>query len=111
LPRINTRSPRRNGRDLRVRLKEVEPHSEDNNMLSRGDRIMSREEIMLTQILFLVLEVEEEAEVESSHATRVERMDTRQLTIQIGRRIVEKLTSPRRRGVMWRMKTHKVGGR
>ena len=33
-------------------------------MLSRGDSIMSREEIMLTQIDFLVPEVGEEAEVE-----------------------------------------------
>jgi hypothetical protein len=37
-------------------LREAEPHSEDN--------IMSREEIMLTTTLFLVLEAEEEEEVE-----------------------------------------------
>jgi hypothetical protein len=77
LPRINTRSPRRNGRDLRVRLKEEEPHSEDNNTLNRGGSKMSREEIMQTPILFLVPEVEEEAEVESSHATHVGRMSTK----------------------------------
>ena len=41
-------------------MKEVEPHNEDNNMLNRGDNIMNNEEIMLTPILFLVLEVEEE---------------------------------------------------
>jgi hypothetical protein len=52
-------------------------------MLNRGDNIMSREEIMLMQTLFLVPEVEEEAEVESSHVSHVERMDTRQLTVQI----------------------------
>jgi hypothetical protein len=37
-------------------LREVEPHSEGS--------ILSREEIMLTIIHFLVLEVEEEEEVE-----------------------------------------------
>jgi hypothetical protein len=63
LPKRNIRSPRRNGRNLRVRLKEVEPHS-DNHMLSRGDSIMSSEEIMLTQTLFLIPEVGEEAEGE-----------------------------------------------
>jgi hypothetical protein len=56
LPKINIRSPRRNGRNLRLKLREVEPH--------REGRIMSKEEIMLTTTLFLVLEVEEEEEVE-----------------------------------------------
>jgi hypothetical protein len=56
LPQINIRSPRRTGRNLRLKLREVEPHSEGN--------ILNREEIMLTIILFLVLEVEEEEEVE-----------------------------------------------
>jgi hypothetical protein len=64
LPRIETRSPRRNGRNLQLEQREVEPHSEGNNMLNREDIIMSREEIMLTTTLFLVLEVEEEEEVE-----------------------------------------------
>jgi hypothetical protein len=64
LPKRNTRSPRRNGRNLRVKLKEVEPHSKDNSMLSRGDNIMIREEIMLTRTLFLIPEVGEEDEVE-----------------------------------------------
>jgi hypothetical protein len=59
LPRRNIRSPRRNGRNLRVRLREVEPHSDDRNMLRR-----QRGEIMLMQTLFLVPEEEEEAEVE-----------------------------------------------
>jgi hypothetical protein len=63
LPRINTRSPRRNGRNLRVKLKEVGPHREDHR-LNKKDSIMSREEIMLTQTLFRVPEVEEEDEVE-----------------------------------------------
>jgi hypothetical protein len=64
LPKRNIISPRRIGRNLRVKLKEVEPHSEDINMLSKGDSIMSKEEIMLMQTLFLVPEVREEAEVE-----------------------------------------------
>jgi hypothetical protein len=56
LPKINIRSPKRTGRNLRLELKEVEPHREGN--------ILSREEIMLTITLFLVLEAEEEEEVE-----------------------------------------------
>jgi hypothetical protein len=63
LPRINIRSPRRTGRNLRLEQREVEPHREG-HMLNREDNIMSREEIMLTTTLFLVLEVEEEEEVE-----------------------------------------------
>jgi hypothetical protein len=41
----------------------VVPHRKDHT-LNREGRKMSRREIMLTQILFLVPEVEEEAEVE-----------------------------------------------
>jgi hypothetical protein len=67
LPRTNTKSPRRigsSGLSLNENeLREVEPHRED-HMLNREDNIMSREEIMLTTTLFLVLEVEEEEEVE-----------------------------------------------
>jgi hypothetical protein len=63
LPLINIRSPRRIGRDLRLELREVEPHREG-NILNSEDNIMSREEIMLTTTLFLILEVEEEGEVE-----------------------------------------------
>jgi hypothetical protein len=63
LPRRNTRSPRRNGRNLRLVQREVEPHS-GGHMLNREDSIMNREEIMLMQTLFLVLEAEEEEEVE-----------------------------------------------
>jgi hypothetical protein len=80
-------------------------------MLSRGDSIMNSEEIMLMQTLFLVPEVGEEAEVESSHVSHVERMDIKQLTVQTGKRMEEKLTSLKRRGVMLRMKTRKVEGR
>jgi hypothetical protein len=56
LPRTNIRSPRRTGRNLRLELREVGPHIEEN--------ILNREEIMLIIILFLILEVEEEEEVE-----------------------------------------------
>ena len=63
MPKINTRSPRRSGRNLRVELREVEPHREG-HMLNREGSIMNREEIMLTTTLFLILEVEEEEEVE-----------------------------------------------
>jgi hypothetical protein len=48
--------------------------------------------------------------VESLHASRVERMDTRQLTVQIGRRMEEKLTLPRHRGEMLRQKMQKTKG-
>ena len=111
MPKRNIRSPKRNGRNLRVKLKEVEPHSEDNNMLNRGDNIMNNEEIILTPILFLVLEVEEEAEVESSRASYVQRMDIRQLIVEIGGRMEEKLTSPRHRGEMLKQKTQKTEDR
>jgi hypothetical protein len=107
LPRTNTRIPRRNGRDLRLELREVEPHSEG-NMINREDNILSREEIMLITTLFLILEVEEEEEVESLHASHVVRMGTSLTSVQIKRRNLEKLTSPKHRGGMLRQKTLKV---
>jgi hypothetical protein len=88
-------------------LREVDPHSEDSHVLNKEDNNMISEEIMLMQILFLVLEVEEEAEVELSHASHVERMGTSHSSVQRKRRIVEKLTSLKRRGVMLRMKIQK----
>jgi hypothetical protein len=63
LPKINIRSPRRSGRNLRVKLKGVESHREG-HMLNREGNIQSRAEDMLTTTLFLVPEVEEEEEVE-----------------------------------------------
>jgi hypothetical protein len=63
LPRINIRSPRKTGRNLRLEQREVEVHNVG-NMLNREDNILSREEIMLTTTFFLILEVEEEEEVE-----------------------------------------------
>jgi hypothetical protein len=80
-------------------------------MLNRGDNIMDSEEIMLTPILFLVLEVDEEVEVESSRASYVQRMDIRQLIVQIGGRMEEKLTSPKHRGEMPRKKAQRTEGR
>ena len=56
LPRIEIRNPRRYGRNLRLRLREVEVHREGN--------IPNREASMLMETFFLVPEVEEEEEVE-----------------------------------------------
>jgi hypothetical protein len=56
LSKIKIRNPRRTGRNLRLELREVEPHS--------GANKPNREEIMLIITLFLVLGVEEEEEVE-----------------------------------------------
>jgi hypothetical protein len=102
LPKKELRSPRRNGRDLRVRLRGAEPHNRGSNMLSRGDSIQSRVADMLMQMLFLVLEEEEEAEEEPSHVLHVGKMDTKLLIVQTGNRTEEKLTSLRRRSVMLR---------
>jgi hypothetical protein len=60
---IKTRSLRRTGRNLRLELREVEPHNEG-NMLNNEGSIPNREEIMPIIMFFLVLEVEEEEEVE-----------------------------------------------
>jgi hypothetical protein len=103
LPRKNSRSPKRNGRDLRVRLKEVEPHR-GSNMLSRGGSIQSRVAVMLMPTLFLVPEVEVEVEEESSHVLHVGRMDIKPLTVQIGKGTEVKLTSLKRKSVMLRTK-------
>jgi hypothetical protein len=64
LPRIELRSPGKIGRNLQLEQREVEPYSEGIHMQNREGNILSREEIMLTTTLFLVLEVEEEEEVE-----------------------------------------------
>jgi hypothetical protein len=64
------------GKSLKLEWKEVEVHSEASTMNNKGSR-QNRVEDTLTITLFLVPEVEEEAEVESSHASRVERMDIR----------------------------------
>ena len=65
---------------------------------------MNREEDMLTRTLFLVPEVEEEAEEESSHVLHVGRMGTSHSSVQRKIRTLGKLTSLRRRGMMSRMK-------
>jgi hypothetical protein len=96
LPRTNTRSPRRNGRNLRVRLREVEPHNEDSHRQNREDNKMISEEITLMRILFLVLEVEVEEEEELSHVLHVGRMGTSLSSVQRKIKPEEKLTSQRR---------------
>ena len=88
----------------------MDPHSKDNNMLSQGDNIQSRVVNMSMQTLFLMPEVGEEAEEESSHVLHVGRMDIKPLTVQTGKRTEEKLTSLRRRGMMLRMRTPEVEG-
>ena len=62
MSKIKIRSPR-TGRNLRLELKEVEPHSEDNTLNREGNRL-NKEEIMLIIIFFLLLEEEEEEEEE-----------------------------------------------
>jgi hypothetical protein len=98
------------GKSLRLEQKEVEVHSKESTLNSEGSR-KNRAEDTLIITPFLVPEVGEEAEVESSHATHVEKMDTKQLIVQIGKRMEEKLTSPRHRGEMLRQKTQKTEGR
>jgi hypothetical protein len=56
LPRKKIRKPRRTGRNLRLRLREVEFHREGN--------IPNREVSMPMETFFLVPEVEEGEEVE-----------------------------------------------
>jgi hypothetical protein len=63
LSKIKIKNLRRIGRNLKLELKEVEPHNED-NMMNREGSISNKEEIMLIIIFFLILRVEEEEEVE-----------------------------------------------
>jgi hypothetical protein len=63
LPRTKIRNPKRTGRNLRLRLREVEAHRKG-NMLDREGIMLIRKESMLITTFFLVLEVEEEEEVE-----------------------------------------------
>jgi hypothetical protein len=63
LSKIEIRSLKKNGRNLNLRLRKVEAHSEG-NMLDREDSILTREDIILIIIFFLVLEAKEKEEVE-----------------------------------------------
>jgi hypothetical protein len=56
LPRIEIKNPRKSGRNLRLRLREVEVHREGS--------IPNRKVSMLMETFFLVPEVEEDKEVE-----------------------------------------------
>jgi hypothetical protein len=87
LPKRKHKIPRRNGGDLRVRLRGVEPHSrgsyklnKGSKMLSRGDNRQSRVADTLMPTRFLAPEVEAEVEEELSHVLHVERMDIKSLT-------------------------------
>jgi len=97
LPKTGFRNPKITGRSLRPEWKEVEVLSKASTLSSECSR-KNKVEDTLMLILFLVPEVEEEAEEESSHVTHVGRMDIRQLIVQIGRKMEEKLTSSRHRG-------------
>jgi hypothetical protein len=79
-------------------------------MLNREENIQRREEIMLTQTLFLVPEVEEEEEVASSHVSHVGKLGTGHLSVQRRRRTLGKLTSSKRRSRMLKQKTQKTEG-
>jgi hypothetical protein len=63
LPKKQPRSPRTTRKILRLEPREAEVHSED-DMLSKDNSVLSREEDMVIMIGFLVPEVEEEEEVE-----------------------------------------------
>ena len=56
MPRIEIRKPRRTGRNLKLRLREVEVH--------RDGSILNREVSMQMETFFLIPKVEEEEEVE-----------------------------------------------
>jgi hypothetical protein len=104
LPKRKLKSPRRSGRGLREKLKEVEPYSRGSKFLSRGDSKMISREDMLMPAHFLVPEVEVEVEEELSRVLHVVKTTTKLWTIQRGRWTEEKLTSLRRRGVTLRAK-------
>jgi hypothetical protein len=100
LPKKELKSPRRIGRGLMEELKEVGPHSRGSKLLSQGDSKQVSKAITLMPTHFLAPEVEEEAEEELSHVSRVGKTDTRPLTVQRGRWTEEMLMLLRRRGVM-----------
>jgi hypothetical protein len=79
----------------------VEPHREGHT-LNRENNIQSRAKDMLITTCFLVPEVEEEEEVESSNVSHVERMGRSPMSVQRKRRTLEKFTSPMHRGMMLR---------
>jgi hypothetical protein len=81
------------------------------NISSQGGSKRISGEDMLMPTHFLVPEAEEEAEEELSHASHVVKTDTKPWTIQIGRWTEEILTSLRRRGRTWRMRTLEVENR
>ena len=107
MAKMGSRNLSMTGRSLRPEWKEVEVLSKASTLNSECSR-KNRVEDMPMLILFLVPEVEEEVEEESSHATHVGRMDTKKLTIQTRRKMEEKLTSPRHKGKVLRQRMMKV---
>jgi hypothetical protein len=103
------KKPKDDWKNLRLEPREVEVHSEG-NMLRKENNIMNRAEDMLIITCFLVPEVEEEEEVESSHASHVERMGTSHSSVQRKRRTLEKITSPKHKSGMLRPKMLKAEG-
>ena len=81
MPKNELKNPRRSGRSLREKLKEVEPHSRGSNMLSRGGSKRISREDMLMPTHFLVPEAEEEAEEELSCASHVVKTDIKPWTV------------------------------
>jgi hypothetical protein len=94
------RSPRRIGKNLKGKLRKVEPHSRGSRILSRGGSDRISKDIMLTPTLFLVPGVEEEVVGESSHALHVGKTDIKPLIVQRGSWTEETLMLLRHRGVM-----------
>jgi hypothetical protein len=99
LPKREPKIPRRIGRGLREKLKEVGPHSRGSKLLRRGGSKMISKEDMLMQAHFFVPEVKEEEEEELSHVLRVVKTATKPWIVQRGRWTEEMLTLQRRRGM------------
>ena len=63
MPRIEIRNTKKMGRNLRLRLREVEVHREGSIPNREGNMLIRKESTLITTF-FIVLEVEEEEEVE-----------------------------------------------
>jgi hypothetical protein len=104
LPKKNTQKPKEEWKKPQGKIERGGTSQRGQPYVEQRDNKMISGEIMLMQTLFLVLEVEVEEEEELSHVLHVGRMGTSHLSVQRRRRMQEKLTSLKRRGVMLRMK-------